>query len=177
MVRSLVELHEGTAKAYSAGPNQGSEFVVYLPLEEENKKEIADNKVVTPEENFSLANLRVLIVDDNFDITNSLAMLLNSWEIKVHVANNGKSALAVLDEFIPHVVLLDIGMSDMDGYEVAEKIRQNPQHASIKLVALTGWSQEKDRLKSRASGFNEHLAKPVDINVLKKLLSKLAPRP
>lgn len=177
MVRSLVELHEGTVKAYSAGPNRGSEFIVRLPLEEGNKKEIADNKVITPEENFSLTNLRVLIVDDNLDITNSLAMLLNSWEVKTHVVNNGKSALAALDEFIPHIILLDIGMPDMDGYEVAEKIRQNPQYAPIQLVALTGWSQEKDRLKSRASGFNEHLAKPVDINVLKKLLSKLAPRP
>lgn len=173
MVRSLVELHGGTVTAYSAGHNQGSEFVVSLPIEEENRKIYEKKKLIEDKKNSSPANLRVLIVDDNSDITDSFAMLLSIWEIKVFAVNDGKSALASLAEFNPHIILLDIGMPDMDGYEVAEVIRRNPQYDAIKLVALTGWNQEKDLAKSRASGFNEHLAKPVDINVLKELLYKL----
>lgn len=123
--------------------------------------------------NSCFANLRILIVDDHPDITDSLAMLIRHWGIRVQVANHGKSALAILGEFNPHIILLDIGMPEMDGYEVAKKIRQNRQYDSIKLVALTGWNQKKDRIKSKNYGFNEHIAKPIDMDDLHELFNRL----
>lgn len=115
---------------------------------------------------------RVLVVDDNSDIRDSLAMLLSCWDIHVHTVNGGEAALAALDNFQPHTILLDIGMPDMDGYEVARNIRQNPQYAHIKLLALTGWGQDSDCAKSKASGFDEHLTKPVETDLLKEVLKK-----
>lgn len=171
MARSLIELHAGTIKVYSAGENQGSEFIVKLPLIEEplnlqNNKRV---KTTSP-----LSKLRILMADDNTDIINSFAMLFDVWNVTAQFANCGENVLAVIDEFKPHVILLDIGMPGMDGYAVAEKIRQNPQYNDIQLIALTGWSQEKDRHKSRTSGFNQHLAKPVDINFLQNFLTHIA---
>ncbi|QEY51328.1 response regulator [Legionella longbeachae] len=142
-----------------------------LQFDRKNRNSTEENIVLS--KNTSFAELRILIVDDNPDIIDSLSMLLRCWDVKVQAFNNGTSALTALDEFYPHIVLLDIGIPDIDGCNVAEKIRQNLQYASIKLVALTGWNQETDRVKSKASGFNEHLAKPIDISDLCKLLNKL----
>lgn len=171
MVRSLIELHGGTVKALSAGPYQGSEFIISLPLEEKKRDKTNQNQLIKNKPSF--ANLRVLIVDDHPDIVDSLGLLLRHWGINVQEASEGESALALLDDFNPHIVFLDIGMPGMDGYEVAKKIRQNAQYTAIQLVALTGWSQEKDRSRSKSCGFNEHLAKPVDINDLFNLFHKL----
>ncbi len=171
MVRSLVELHGGRVKAFSSGRNQGSEFVVFLPLLEQKNNIVKENKMRPLKPSF--ANLRVLIVDDNPDIIDSFTILLKYWNINVQAASNGPSALTCLKEFNPHAIFLDIGMPDMNGYEVAKKIRQNPQYDAIKLIALTGWNEEKDRIRSNASGFNEHLAKPIDINTLYEVFNNL----
>lgn len=170
MVRSLMELHGGTVEAFSAGHNLGSEFILSIPFIEKKSSETIKNRLKI---NPSFANLRILIVDDNPDISDSLAKLLRYWKISVQAFSNGQSALEALDVFNPHIIFLDIGMPEMNGYKVAEKIRQNSRYASIKLVALTGWNQETDRIKSKASGFNEHLGKPVHVNDLCDLLNKL----
>lgn len=169
MVHNLLELHGGTVEAFSAGHNLGSEFIVSLPFVEKNSNE---TKKIESQIDLSFANLCIFIVDDYPDIRDSLAILLRCWGINVQAFSNGKSALAALDAFNPQIIFLDIGMPEMDGYKVAEKIRQNSLYSSIKLVALTGWNQENDRIKSKTSGFNEHLGKPVDINDLRELLNK-----
>jgi len=113
---------------------------------------------------------RALVVDDNIDAANTLAMVLDTLGLERRVENDGASALRAADEFMPHVILLDIGMSGMDGYEVARRIRDNPRHAGVVLVAVTGWSHAPDRMRSHAAGFDHHLAKPVDIPALLTLL-------
>lgn len=170
MVRKLLELQGGSVKASSAGLNQGSEFIVSLPLVRKKEEETEEHKVL--HKHLSYATLRILIVDDNPDVLDSLTMILQLWEINVRSADNGRSALEILDDFNPNIILLDIGMPDMNGYEIAKKIRQNSKYDAFKLVAITGWSQEKDRIKSKASGFDEHLTKPLDINELDKLLQE-----
>lgn len=113
---------------------------------------------------------RILIVDDNIDNTDSLAMLLNCWDLDIRAVNSGVAALEILDSFKPHTILLDIGMPTMNGHEVAKRIRQQPKYDHIKLIALTGWGQDTDREESKASGFDEHLTKPVNITLLSELL-------
>jgi CheY-like chemotaxis protein len=113
---------------------------------------------------------RVLAVDDNQDAVDTLAMLLDHLGAEVRVANDGQAALAMLDAWRPDMILLDIGMPGMDGYEVAQRIRQQPQYEDIKIIALTGWGQEDDRRRSRDSGFDHYLTKPVDLNALEALL-------
>ncbi len=122
------------------------------------------------QQEISLEKFRILIVDDNEDVTTSLAMLIKSYRFTVQAVNSGKAALAILEEFMPHIILLDIGMPEMNGYEVAERIRQNLNYAHIKLFALTGWGQDRDRAKSLACGFDAHLIKPMDLGILKTLL-------
>ena len=173
MARSLVELHEGTIEARSAGQDQGSEFIVHLSVWKRNPSKIAEEeKKVIPENSVNLLGCRVLVVDDNVAITSSLAIVLKCWNIQVHTVNSGETALAAIDSVQPHIILLDIGMPEMDGYEVARHIRQKPQYNHIKLIALTGWGQDTDRSQSKASGFDEHLTKPVEINRLIELLKK-----
>jgi two-component system CheB/CheR fusion protein len=114
---------------------------------------------------------RVLVVDDNLDAANSLARLLKRlYGQDVRVAHDGPAALESAAEFRPEIVLLDIGMPGMDGYEVARRLRDEPEHAALKIVALTGWGQEADRLRSKAVGFDHHLVKPVDPDDVCRLL-------
>jgi len=113
------------------------------------------------------------VVDDNVDAANTLAMVLDTLGLERRVENDGASALLAADEFMPHVILLDIGMSGMDGYEVARRIRDNPRHKGVVLVAVTGWSHAPDRQRSQAAGFDHHLAKPVDIPALLALLDRI----
>lgn len=117
-----------------------------------------------------LPHRRILIVDDNPDSADTLAMLIQMLGAEVRVARNGPAALAQIDSFRPEAVLLDISMPGMDGYEVAQRIRSLPASADIMLIALTGWSQEEDRQRAKASGFNHHLLKPLDIDALRALL-------
>jgi CheY-like chemotaxis protein len=119
------------------------------------------------------AAFRVLVVDDNVDAASTLAMVMDTQHLERRIEHDGASALRAADEFMPHVILLDIGMSGMDGYEVARRIRDNPRHAGVVLVAVTGWSHTLDRQRSQCAGFDHHVAKPVDIPSLLALLDRL----
>lgn len=126
-----------------------------------------------PQNGATPAPWRVLVVDDNDDSADTLAMLIELLGAEVRVARSGPAALAALDAFHPAAVLLDIGMPGMDGYEVARRIRSRPDFEAITLIALTGWSADEDRRRTRDSGFDHHLVKPVDMEVLNGLLAQL----
>jgi PAS domain S-box-containing protein len=168
LVRSLVQLHGGQVEVYSAGPDQGSDFVVYLPLATE-----CLNDVTRPKTSASMLQSprRILVVDDNHDVADSLGILLQFLGAEVQVVYDGASALETIEAFKPDLMILDLGMPGMDGYEVARQIRQKPGFQDVMLIALTGWGQKKDRARTRMEGFDYHLVKPVDIEALKTLLS------
>lgn len=166
LVRSLVGMHGGTVEAKSGGPGQGSEFLVRLPLLAER---VAAAGV--PPRPAPLPRRRILIVDDSRDGAESLAMLLRVLGAEVALAHTGRAALEAVAAWRPDVVLLDIGMPGMDGYEVARRIRADPDHRHISLIALTGWGQDEDRRRSSAAGFDHHLVKPADLDQLRQLLA------
>jgi two-component system, sensor histidine kinase len=175
LVKSLVEMHGGSVAVHSEGCGKGSEFVVRLPLAAEARQV---GRASLPEGSPSvLAPRRVLVVDDNRDAAESLGMVLNLLGAEAHVVSSGPEALEALGTYRPAVVLLDIGMPGMDGYEVAKRIRQQPDFRDVTLVALTGWGQEEDRRRSRTAGFDYHLIKPADVSALKTLLNSLEARP
>jgi len=165
LVRSLVGMHGGTVEARSGGPGLGSEFIVKLPLMAEAQVSAASTRRMEP-----LPARRILIVDDSRDGSESLAMLLRVLGAEVALAHSGHQALESVETFHPDVVLLDIGMPGMDGYEVARRIRANPTNQHISLIALTGWGQDEDRRRSVAAGFDHHLVKPADIEQLRQLI-------
>jgi two-component system, sensor histidine kinase len=167
LVRTLVEMHGGTVKAESPGIGQGSEFVIALPLSKKEMVAAAKSEARLP----VLPKGRVLVVDDNQDAAASLGMLLKLLGADVRVVNDGLSALEILPSYRPTVVLLDIGMPGMDGYEVARRIRQQPECRDVMLIALTGWGQEEDRRRTSQAGFDHHLLKPADIAALKALFT------
>jgi PAS domain S-box-containing protein len=169
LARSLVEMHGGSIEAHSEGAGMGSELVVRLPL----LREQAPGEDAEPAERPALAAHRILLIDDNRDAADSLGMLLELLGAEVRTVYDGPAALAALATGAPTAVLLDIGMPDMDGYEVARHIRSEPRLKGVPLIALTGWGQEEDRRRARAAGFDHHLVKPVDIDALQALLTSL----
>jgi PAS domain S-box-containing protein len=169
LVRRLTEMHGGRVEASSEGLGMGSCFSVRLPL---NAKQVAAPKT-RGREHASIEELGVLIVDDNKDAAESLAMLLSTAGAEVRVAHDGPTALAEFARSEPHVVLLDIGMPDMDGCEVARRLREIARSDRVALVALTGWGQDEDRRRVREAGFDHHLVKPVDLASLQALLASL----
>jgi PAS domain S-box-containing protein len=172
LVRSLVELHAGTVHAFSAGPGQGSEFIVRLPaLPAGTRFENQQPHEGTPPVATPLTPRSILIVDDNVDAADSLAMLLRLSGHQVWTAYGGLAALEAAKSHRPQVVLLDIGLPGMDGYEVAARLRRDSTSVSITLVALTGFGQEDDRRKTHAAGFDYHLVKPVSPGELAQLLA------
>ncbi len=168
MVRSLVEMHGGTVQAKSPGLGQGCEFTVRLPLLAEVQTPAPQP---APHALPNLAGQRVLAVDDNHDAANTLAMMLGRAGAQTRAVYDGPSALAALPAFKPHIVILDIGMPGMDGYELARSIREIPQFRDIKIFSLSGWGQETDRLRARSSGIDHHLTKPLDLERLHALLA------
>jgi PAS domain S-box-containing protein len=173
LVRRLVEMHGGIVTAFSAGPGQGSEFVVRLPVVSAPAEAQADPPAAPVH---APGARRFLVVDDNADSTASLAMLLSIEGHETRTARDGIEALAAAEEFHPHVVLLDIGLPKLNGYDTAKRIRLAPWGREIILIALTGWGQEEDRRKSKEAGFDGHMVKPVDFDALMKLLESLALR-
>ena len=171
LVRRLVEMHGGSVEAHSAGLNQGSEFIVRLPvLKQEQTPSIAGNgsvpaRLIGPSQ-------RVLIVDDNVDSAESLAVLLRQSGHEVRTTHDGPSALDLTSSYRPEVVLLDIGLPGMDGYEVARRLKQQPGMQAVSLAAVTGYGQEEDRRRSREAGFDYHLVKPVDLAALQEVFTK-----
>ena len=166
LVRSLVEMHGGHVEARSDGPGTGSEFIVVLPAVADRALRSSASKAPT-----HFPHRRILIVDDNRDAADTLGELLRTLGATVSVAHSGRSALEALVSFDPDVVLLDIGMPEMDGYEVARRIRAVAPDRDLLLVALTGWGQEHDHRRSRAAGFDHHVVKPPDVDHLRELLT------
>ncbi len=187
LVKRLVEMHGGTVSASSEGPGKGSEFRIRLP----RHRDMSDaaplsgasgspgTVLVTPVVAGSAARRgrRILIADDNNDALESLATLLQLGGHEVFTATNGGTALQCAEHNLPEVALLDIGMPLLDGYEVARRIRAQPWGQRITLVALTGWGQDSDRRRSREAGFDSHMVKPLDLDVLADLLAQLPVEP
>ena len=172
LVRQLVVLHGGSVAAESAGPGQGSCFTVRLPLlEEPPTPPAAPALEAWPGD---AAGLRILVVDDNQDAAETMAGLLALDGHAVALAHDGVQALEQATGFRPSVVLLDIGLPGMNGYEVAQRLRALPGGERLRLVAITGWGQEGDRARARAAGFDLHLTKPVDHAALLAALADLA---
>jgi PAS domain S-box-containing protein len=168
LVKNLVEMHDGTVEVYSAGVGHGSEFVVRLPIMLETPSPLPPEPVV----NETTTARRILIVDDNRDAAASLAMLLKITGNETHTANDGLEAVEAVATFRPEIVLLDIGLPKLNGYEACRRIREQPWGKNIVIVALTGWGQEEDREKSKNAGFDGHMVKPIDFAALRKLLAE-----
>ncbi|RZI83531.1 MAG: response regulator [Rubrivivax sp.] len=174
LVQGLVELHGGTITARSAGAGQGSEFVVRLPASSANASSLGDPAPATA----PAAEQRgqsILVVDDNDDAAQSLEILLGLRGHAVAVARDGHQALYLAALLIPQVVLLDIGLPQLNGYEVARLIRQQAWGQNMLLVALTGWGQAQDKQAAKDAGFDRHLTKPVDMATLETILDELRP--
>jgi signal transduction histidine kinase/integral membrane sensor domain MASE1/ActR/RegA family two-component response regulator len=175
VVKSLVEKHGGTVEAASAGKNQGSELTVRLPLA--SRQVTAVTPAAPAAAQPQGPPLRVLVVDDNQDAAETLAFLLNRAGHEVRVAHDGPSALESARQQRPQVVLLDIGLPGMDGYEVARSLRTGVGLRNSYIVAITGFGQPDDRRKAEAAGFDDHLAKPVEPGRLWALLGAVAGEP
>ena len=171
LVRRLVEMHGGSIDARSAGPDQGSQLVVRLPVLTEPAAPQPEPGGRGPGKS---STHRILVVDDNVDSADSLALMLELGGHEVRVANDGLEALETARDFLPGVVLLDLGMPKLSGYEVARLIRQEPWGQDLVLIAQTGWGQEEDRRRTHEAGFDAHLTKPLDHALLKELLGDLS---
>ncbi len=167
LVRNLVAMHGGSVEVRSAGRNQGSEFIVRLPLTTDVPPTPSHRSSKHP----GLVSRRILVVDDNRDAADSLGMLLKALGADVYTVHDGTAALSALHEYQPVVILLDIGMPEMDGFEVAKRVRQRSEGKDVVLIALTGWGQEDDRRRTREAGFDHHLVKPVDLSALQAVLA------
>jgi PAS domain S-box-containing protein len=173
LAKNLVQMHGGTIEAHSAGLGKGCEFVVRLPLMEQQRKRIVEESDEERPHEAPSSGQRLLVVDDNKDAATSLAMLLRLQGHEVRVAHDGPTALAMAASYSPSAILLDIGMPGMDGYEVARRLRALPGLERVVLAALTGWGQQEDRRRTAEAGFDHHFVKPLDAKVLGSLLGAL----
>lgn len=171
LVKRLVEMHGGSIEAQSEGPGKGSTFVVRLPIVLEQRhvpKTGDDTEGATPS-----STLRLLVVDDNRDAADSLAEVLKLMGNNVRTAYDGQEAVQAAGEFRPRVVLCDIGLPKLNGYQVCRHIREQPWGKTMLLIAVTGWGQDNDKRQSKEAGFDRHMVKPVDPQSLMKLLAGL----
>jgi len=176
LVHRLVEMHGGRIAAFSDGPGCGSEFVVALKraLPSEESAAVQPDETSLP----ALENNReILVVDDNVDAAKSLSMLLRRLGQNTRIAHDGETALALIEERMPDLIFLDIGLPRLDGYEVARRVRERVDSNGVMLVALTGWGQEEDRRRSQEAGFDSHLTKPVDQATLRRILAQATRQP
>jgi PAS domain S-box-containing protein len=169
LARRIAELHNGALEARSEGQGKGSEFTLRLPLAQ-GAAEAAPRPAARPAD--APLPRRVLVVDDNADAALTLQMLLRSLGHQTHVAHDGHAALEAVRLFQPEVVLLDIGMPGLDGYEVARRLRGMQREQPLRIVAVTGWGTETDRRRSREAGFDLHLVKPLDAEELAQALAR-----
>jgi signal transduction histidine kinase/CheY-like chemotaxis protein len=171
IAKRLIELHGGSISARSEGSGRGSSFIVRLALlESVPQSERSPHSVngSSPAQR----RVRILIADDNYDAAQALALMLRLDGHEVRTANDGAEALKVADEFRPQVILLDIGMPKLDGYETARRLRTRPWARDALLVAQTGWGQEDDKQRAKQAGFDRHLVKPLDPEALSELLTR-----
>jgi PAS domain S-box-containing protein len=171
LVQRLAEMHEGRVEVSSV-MGQGSEFVVYLPVMLNPATQLQSPLEVTAEP--IGPSLRVLVVDDNVDAAQTLGLLLKATGHDARMAFDGVNAVKVALEFLPNIVLLDIGLPGLDGYEVAKRLRQDSSLDGVVLVALTGYGQATDKLRSQDAGFNHHLVKPTDFMKIKEILASVS---
>jgi len=169
LVKKLVEMHGGRVEAQSAGSGLGSEFTVWLPVLAPSERTA---EAAPPAQSPAIKNgRRILVADDNVDAAATLSLLLEMMGHEVRTVHDGAGAVTVAETFVPHLVLLDIGMPRMDGYEACRHIRAQHWGHSMPVVALTGWGQTEDRQRSANAGFNQHLVKPVDRAALQRVLA------
>jgi PAS domain S-box-containing protein len=164
LVKRLIEMHGGRIAARSTGPGEGSIFEIRLPLSQQDIEHARESSVAMP-------GVRILVVDDNADAADSLGSLLQLEGHTVVVTYTSTDALAKLGGFKPDIVLLDIGLPEIDGYEIARRIRALPDHRQVRLIALTGYGQTEDRQRAKTSGFDAHLVKPVEFSALQRVLA------
>jgi two-component system, chemotaxis family, CheB/CheR fusion protein len=166
LVKSLVELHDGAVNAYSDGPGRGSVFAVRLPLAEPPAR-IAVQPILAPR------SWRVLIVEDNRDAADTLRAGAELQGYDVRVAYDGNACLEIVRHFRPQVVLCDIGLPGIDGYEVARRLRSDPELRELRIIAVSGYAAPHDKARAVAAGFDCHVAKPLEMEDLESILSEL----
>jgi CheY-like chemotaxis protein len=169
LARSIAELHGGVLTAHSEGLGKGSQFVLRLPAAAAPEAGVG---AASPSGELALRQ-RILVVDDNVDAAESLGTMLAYSGHDVRVAHGGVEALSTAREFAPNVMILDLGMPEMDGYAVARAVRSDPRFATTRLIALSGYGQAEDRRRTADVGFDEHLVKPVEHDVLNAALGDL----
>jgi signal transduction histidine kinase len=172
LVKSLVEMHGGSISAASAGAGCGSEFLVRLPLLVDSPADAGETN--SPPTAAAGPGLKVLVVDDNRDNVESLRLLLTLTGHTVRIAGDGAEGIRAAEEFRPEVILLDIGMPDLDGHEVCRRIRAQEWGRSMVIIAQTGWGQEEDRRRTQAAGFDFHLVKPINHAELNSRLAQIS---
>jgi CheY-like chemotaxis protein len=172
VVKQLVKAHDGVVSVHSQGLGQGSEFIVTLPRLRETFSASAASATGTP----STSGRRLLVVDDNADLALTTAMLLRRKQYEVHTRLSGAEAVEAVQELWPDVVLLDLGMPGMDGYETARRLRTLDWGRQGVIIALSGYGQAEDRKRTREAGFDGHVVKPVNWNELIDLLTNLRVR-
>jgi CheY-like chemotaxis protein len=174
LVRGLVELHEGSVTAHSRGLEQGSEFEVRLPIKTGRQPpKVTRQSPPSAQPTTATQRRRILVVDDNQDAANVLSMMLRLMGHETRIAHDGLAAVEQAQNFRPQLVLLDLGMPKLNGYEAAQRIRQQPWGEEMVLVAVTGWGQEDDRRRVHEAGFDHHLVKPADVAALQALVKNL----
>lgn len=184
LVKGLVELHGGTVQARSEGIGKGSEFIVYLPVNEvvsgelrgasPSRVSMSDSELAAPASRLMPkdARQRILIVDDNPMQARSLALLLETMGFETRFALSGADGLGLIADFRPQAVFIDIGLPDMTGYELAQRLRLLPELKGITLIAQTGWGRAEDRAQAMRAGFDHHLTKPIEQRLLEQILMK-----
>jgi CheY-like chemotaxis protein len=165
VVKGFIEMHGGLVNAHSAGLGHGSTFEIHLPLLDYS------NDMTTEIEEFKVAPRRILVVDDHAKVADSLAALLTLVGHTTEIAYTSAQALERVASFNPEVVLLDLGLPEMDGYELAGRLRHTPQCATARLIALNGYGTAEDRQRSREAGFDDHLVKPADLDTLQRAIA------
>jgi len=172
LVHRLITMHGGTVEARSDGPGKGSEFIVSLPVARAIADQLPEARKEDDEQALKPVTRRILVVDDNLDSAESLVLLLKLMGNDVHTAHDGLEAVAMAETNRPDVILMDIGLPKLNGYEAARLIRERAGDREMVLIALTGWGQEEDRRRSKEAGFHHHLTKPIDLAVLQQLLAE-----
>ncbi len=176
LVQRILELHGGTVQAFSAGINQGSEFVVSLPVLQEASEQDLRKQLNVDSFTAKPRVRRILVADDFPQAAETLAQLLRQEGYEVQIARDGLEAVTAAEHSHPDVIVLDLAMPELNGYDAARKIRQQPWGKDVVLIALTGWGQQRDRHRTKEAGFDAHLTKPIKYEAILELLEKLPER-